>query len=109
MPPRAVSTYQQDKFMNLFMSRGLHQHVIEPTRNSNTLDLVFTNEEFAVSDVSILPPLTDSADHDCVLFYLNLDANTLKKQHIRKWSKMDTAAMQLSLELVNWHFFLVTA
>jgi exonuclease III len=53
-PPRSAHSYKQDKFLDLFRSRGLYQHVTENTRGSNTLDLVFSNEKHALNDIKNL-------------------------------------------------------
>jgi hypothetical protein len=105
LPPRASSSFKQDKFMDLFRSRGLYQHIHENTRGLNTLDLVFTNEKHAVNNVHILPPLTDSCDHDCVFFALNVRDQQEEKRPILKWTNMDADRMRLELELVNWNIF----
>ena len=50
----------------------LFQHVIEPTRttetSSNILDLVFSTEPSKVSDIHIVPGVSD---HDAVIFRLS--------------------------------------
>jgi hypothetical protein len=103
--PRVTPTYKQDKFMDLFRSRGLYQHVTMPTRGSNTLDLIFTNEKHAVKNVTILPPLSATGDHDCVLFSLNIQGKTQQKYSVQKWNMMDVEAMKVALELTNWTEF----
>jgi hypothetical protein len=100
-----IPTYKQDKFMDLFRSRGLYQHVLAPTRGPNTLDLVFTNEKHAVKNITMLPPLSTTADHDCVLFELNVQGKSKSEPFVRKWSLMDVPSIKLELELINWADF----
>jgi hypothetical protein len=59
-----------DAFMDAFFDCDLYQHVREPTRKGNCLDLVFTHRQDEVSSVEILPPLTPSCDHNIVAFEL---------------------------------------
>ena len=58
-----------DAFMDSVLSACLTQHVENCTRGSNILDLVFSNDFNAVSDVEVLAPLKNS-DHFCVSFSL---------------------------------------
>jgi hypothetical protein len=102
---RPTTTYKQDKFMDLFRSRGLSQHVTQNTRGANILDLVFTNEVNAVHCLEIIAPLSATADHDCVLFSLNLKETQCENRPIFKWRNMNTGAMRSELELVNWVVF----
>ena len=62
-------------FVDTTQDLFLHQHILEPTRyrgnqTPHVLDLVFSNEEGMVSDVSYLPGL-GSSDHVCICFNLN--------------------------------------
>jgi hypothetical protein len=59
-----------DDFMNAVFDCDLYQHVREPTRKGNCLDLVFTHRQEEVSSVEILPPLASSCDHNVVAFGL---------------------------------------
>ena len=65
----APSLYMQDTFLNMFMSFGLFQMVLEATRGDNTLDLFFSNEPNLLSDITINPSISD---HDTVSCTLNL-------------------------------------
>ena len=61
----------QDKFLDIFVTEGLYQNVLEPTRGSNTLDLIFTNEPHLTNNVTIRPALGFS-DHYMVSFSLGI-------------------------------------
>ena len=60
------------EFINTIQECFLFQHVTEPTRfreneNPNLLDLILSNEEGMVQDLSYLPPL-EKSDHVCLKF-----------------------------------------
>ena len=72
-------TYNSKDINNLFIEcvrdNFLFQHITEPTRQQgtdtpSTLDLIFTNEENMISEISINAPLGNS-DHSIVEFKLN--------------------------------------
>ena len=54
------------KFVNLVMDCFLDQHVCNPNRDNNILDLVLTNEVQITDKVKILPPI-DNCDHNVLL------------------------------------------
>ena len=91
-----------DKFLQLFISEGLYQHVMEPTRHSNTLDLVFTNEPFLAKNVSIHPALGFS-DHNMVSFSLGISPPlSLPPRSVRNWDDADLIGLSISLDVTNW-------
>ena len=54
------------------MDSNLYQHITDQTRiregrNSNTIDLVFTNDEHLIENLEVEPPLGNS-DHVGLLF-----------------------------------------
>jgi len=62
------------KFVNLVMDCFLDQHVCNPTRDNNILDLVLTNEVQIADEVKILPPL-DNCDHNVLLWGIDCAAD----------------------------------
>jgi len=65
-----------EEFLEMLSTCTLHQHVSEPTRFKHgvlptLLDLVITNEEGMISELSYLPPLGKS-DHLSLQFFFNL-------------------------------------
>ena len=58
-----------EKFLELIEDCFLHQHVTEPTRGNNILDLIFTTEEGMVSNLTIESPI-NSSDHSTISFNL---------------------------------------
>jgi len=57
-------------FLDIVDDSSLEQFVIDPTRNENILDLVFTSHQ-TVSDISIVPGMSD---HEAVFFRINAEA-----------------------------------
>lgn len=55
------------KFLKLVMDCYLEQHVHQPTRLNNTLDLVFTSEIQINDDIEVLAPV-DNSDHNVLLW-----------------------------------------
>ena len=45
-----------DKFLNFINESGLLQYVLEPTRHSNILDLLFTNDSNLISGLQVECP-----------------------------------------------------
>ena len=101
-----VNTHTQlflDTLSDLFWT----QHVTESTRyrlgqSPLILDLVFTNEEAMINNISYLPGL-GSSDHVCLNFnlicYVHRRGTTLKKYNIYL---ADFTKMRQTLETYNW-------
>ena len=54
-------------FLDVMIENGFTQYVNSPTRGDNILDLVFVNDDFAVTDVNVIPPFSTS-DHNSISF-----------------------------------------
>ena len=65
------------QFGDMLDDNGLSQLVEEPTRNNNTLDLVLTNNPTLVSEVYVVPGISD---HDCPVINLKNRVNQRKKK-----------------------------
>ena len=62
------STWSEDKqFLLLIQDSFLTQHVLEPTRGENVLDLVWSSQSELVDNVKIHEPLGNS-DHNQIHF-----------------------------------------
>ena len=55
-------------FFYFVMNNGLHQMVRNPTRDENILDILLTNENLAVINVTVLAPFSTS-DHSSFSWY----------------------------------------
>ena len=62
------------EFLDLTQDLFLTQHVTEPTRENNVLDLVLSSNPDIVQDVKIVNPLTGTCDHNVVEFNMICDA-----------------------------------
>ena len=98
----APTTGSQDKFLELFVSEGLYQHVLEPTRGSNILDLIFTNEPSLAKNVTVHPALGFS-DHNMLSFSLGICSPSPRPNTTaRNWDNADLIGLSLSLDVTNW-------
>ena len=78
-----------------------------PTRNENTLDLVFSNDMYSICDLQSLPPLGNS-DHCIVYFTTTInpplssgDSKVINKS--RCWRRANFDAINFELSLINWN------
>ena len=60
-------------FLDLTQDLFLTQHVREPTRGNNVLDLVFSSDPDSVSDVKVCALLSETCDHNIVEFSFKSD------------------------------------
>ena len=68
-------------FLDLFNDFALEQQVKQPTRGTRILDLVLSLQPQLVSNVSVIPGMSD---HEAVTFQLNLSMSKLHSDHYRK-------------------------
>ena len=61
------SNIKLSRFSEIMTKNGFTQHVDSPTRKNNILDLVFVNDDFAVSSLNVGPPFSTS-DHSSISF-----------------------------------------
>ena len=72
----AYGTEVNNKMLDIVNDHSLSQHVHEPTREDNTLDLVFTTKPDMITDVSVESGMSD---HNLVVFDINLKPSFNKK------------------------------
>ena len=94
-------------FLENIKDNFLCQHIMLPTRgrygqNTSLLDLIITNDEDIVKDVSINSPLGKS-DHSVIKFKLFCDAE-IDDEFIPKllFDKGDYESMRSKLDLIDW-------
>jgi hypothetical protein len=103
----SASTPLESAFVDSIQSAYLHQHILEPTRGRcgqepNILDLVFSNEENMISNISIESPLGKS-DHSCVVFECHcFTKRSSTKRSIYLYNKGDYSGMANELNNINW-------
>ena len=77
----SASKETAELLLGTVMGFGLNQHVKEPTRRGNILDLVFSNNTSLVQGITVEPGVSD---HDIVITNLDLSAKW-KRQPRRKY------------------------
>jgi len=65
----SLGNESHDVFVEFVNKSALCQHVLQSTRNQNILDLVFSNDPFAVTECVVREPFSTS-DHNIVAFSL---------------------------------------
>ena len=94
------------QFIDRVEDIGLFQFIKEPTRDNAILDLIFSNEEHLVSDVTVGDTLGTS-DHNIVRFSLNFSMNLVKNTVlIPDFSKANMKEFVDELNLVDWDLVL---
>ena len=92
-------------FIDFLSRHALLQYVLDPTRLSNILDLVFCNDAFAIIDLNVVPPFSNS-DHNGITFNLFLADEVLplrrevNMKHNFKKVNWDGVISQISC--INW-------
>ena len=101
------------KFIENIRNNYLYQHVTLPTRGrvgsqANTLDLVFTNEEGMIDDITYESPLGKS-DHSVLLINYVCYAETKNDKQMRYYyDKGDYTSIASRLDGCNWDTVLGT-
>ena len=96
-----------DLFVDFVNDNGLQQHVFEPTRNSNILDLVFTNTDDIVSSLSVAPPFSTS-DHNIIKFSFAVgdvpDGSVYDCNYYFDFQNADYSDMMTHLASIDWYY-----
>ena len=99
--PRAEHADQE--FLEAVQDCYLTQHVREPTRGENILDLILSTEEHMIEDTTILPPLSNS-DHNVISFSLIVEERLSDDSTVRivDYNKADWEGIRDVLGRVEW-------
>ena len=91
-----------DLYTNLLESE-LHQHVHEPTRDCNTLDLILSTSKDLVSNVNV-GPVFSSSDHQIITFNLKMKEIKVKdsKEKVSNYQRANFIRMRTILEDTDW-------
>jgi len=90
------------QFIFLIQDCFLTQHVLEPTRGGNVLDLVFSSQNELVDNVKVHEPL-GSSDHNQIHFSIKVQSrNNAKKQWRRNFNKGKYKQMRTYLAHLDW-------
>ena len=93
-----------NRFITLFDENALIQYVKEPTRGSAILDLILSNDELMVIDVSVCEPFSTS-DHASVTFSMNFTPTTPKAMSYYDYPKANFVEMNRHLSDIDWIMF----
>ena len=91
------------QFLLLTQDCFLTQHVLEPTRGGNVLDLILSSQNELVDNVKVHEPL-GSSDHNQIHFNIKVKTgNTYKKQWRRNFNKGKYKVMRTYLANIDWN------
>ena len=74
---------EDQQFLFLIHNRFLTQHMQEPTRGDNVLDIVLSSQKELVDNVKIHEPLGNS-DHNQIRFEINVISESKHKKTYRR-------------------------
>ena len=97
------SNRKLNKFHDVMIENGFTQYVNSPTRGDHVLDLVFVNDDFAVSGVEVGPPFSTS-DHNSISFNLVYlpPASPMSALPKYKFDKDNLKLICDDLKFINW-------
>ena len=72
---------EDKQFLFLIQESFLTQHVLEPTRGENVLDIVLSSQKELVDNVKIHEPLGNS-DHNQIHFDINVKSESKNKKNV---------------------------
>ena len=102
------STGSEDQqFLFLIQDSFLTQHMLEPTRGENVLDIVLSSQKELVDNVKIFEPLSNS-DHNQIHFDVNVKSESKnKKTYKRNFHKGNYEDMRKYLAKLDWNNMLM--
>ena len=91
------------QFLLLTQDCFFTQHVLEPTRGGNVLDLILSSQNVLVDNVKVHEPL-GSSDHNQIHFNIKVKTgNTYKKQWRRNFNKDKYKVRRTYLANIDWN------
>ena len=98
---------EDQQFLCLIQDSFLTQHVLEPTRGENVLDIVLSSQQELVDNVKIFEPLGNS-DHNQIHFDINVKSESKnKKTYKRNFHKGNYKDMRKYLAQLDWNNMLM--
>ena len=98
---------EDQQFLFLIQDSFLTQHVLEPTRGENVLDIVLSSQKELVDNVKIFEPLGNS-DHNQIHFDINVKSESKnKKTYKRNFHKGNYKDMRKYLAKLDWNNILM--
>ena len=93
---------QGSEFLDLVNDCFLSQHVKEPTRGKNILDLIFSTEPSMITDVQVRSPVSNS-DHNLITFQIEFDLGEEEKVGTKfRYDSADYHLIQQELMDIDW-------
>ena len=86
------------------LESSLHQHVMQPTRGNNILDIVLTTDEDSIKDVKIGPEFS-SSDHRSLTLTLEMDNVRVSesKEKVPDYRRANFHRLRMQLASINWN------
>ena len=97
---------EDQQFIFLIQDSFLTQHVLEPTRGENVLDIVLSSQNELVDNVKIHEPLGNS-DHKQIHFDINVKSECKLKKYRRNFHKGNFKDMRKYLAKLDWNNMLM--
>ena len=98
---------EDQQFLFLIQDSFLTQHVLEPTRGENVLDIVLSSQKELVDNVKIFEPLGNS-DHNQIHFDIKVKSESKnKKTYKRNFHKGNYKDMRKYLAKLDWNNMLM--
>ena len=98
---------EDQQFLFLIQDSFLTQHVLEPTRGENVLDIVLSSQKELVDNVKIIEPFGNS-DHNQIHFDINVKSESKnKKTYKRNFHKGNYKDMRKYLAKQDWNNMLM--
>ena len=85
-----TSNTRVTEFANFVVLNSLKKFVVDSTRDNNILDLVLSNDQFAIMDTCVTQPFS-SSDHNTVVFGLLNDISCSDFKRVYNYSTADWA------------------
>lgn len=99
------SKTSENIFIEFFTQLHLSQFITVPTRGTNILDLLFSNEKDLVFDISVISPFS-SSDHNAISFSINCSFPKPKIYYSRNFKLANYSAINNYLVCYPWDHIL---
>ena len=96
------STGIEDQQLCLIQDSFLTQHVLEPTRGENVLDIVLSSQKELVDNVKIFEPLGNS-DHNQIHFDINVKSESKNKKTYKRNFHKGLQRYEKILSTADWN------
>ena len=77
---------EEQQFIFLIQESFLTQHVLEPTRGENVLDIVLSSQKELVDNIKINDKIHGNSDHNQIHFDINVKPESKNKKRIGETS-----------------------